>query len=80
MGGFENASHEQMQMSADEVVRARNGLQVDVANMYHLDLLEFINKYAKPVGDLLEANPKLLEEYVSHPDEVADRVGKIVIH
>lgn len=80
MVGVSNISNEQMQMSAEQIVQARNGLQIKIAEKYHLDLGKFIGLYADTVGDLVETNPSLLKEYTNNPDEVVERVGKIIIH
>lgn len=69
MGGFE-----------DNKVALGNQMQTELAVEHGEPLDSFIMNHAQDFREIIDSNPKLLDEFVEKPDETLEKVGKRMFH
>jgi hypothetical protein len=81
MGGSPVRKHEQMQMSAEDIiVETKLEIQQKLAQEHGEDMYSFIENHAKDFGDFVSNNSSILEKYREDPDGTLREVEKIIYH
>ncbi len=65
---------------AERVLESRNGIQMLLASRLHMDTEDFVNRYARAVGDILEENPDILSLYNTNREEALQQLQSKLVH
>jgi 23S rRNA A2030 N6-methylase RlmJ len=65
---------------AERILEFRNGIQVLLASRLHMDVEDFVNRYARAVSDILEENQDILSLYNTNREEALQQLQSKLVH